>query len=72
MPNPTIDLTLTSAQKTQLAAAFTLIKSKFGPLIQVWDQLTPKQRVAVLEHSPVFAKLYELAAILGTKLQVGL
>ncbi len=50
-----VSIKLTPGKQKQL-----LIREHYGATLAVWHELTDEQRVEVLAHSPLLAKLVEL------------
>lgn len=53
MPKPKKTMKLTPGKKRQFESALNDLQAHYGSVASVWGQLTPEQRQAVLDGSPV-------------------
>jgi hypothetical protein len=51
---------LAGGASQSLVNALDRIEAHVGPVLDVWGELTPAQRVGVLAHSPVLARIVAL------------
>lgn len=52
-----VSIKMTPGKAKQVAAAVETIRTRYGPLLDMWQTLSEEQRRAVLAHSPVLARL---------------
>lgn len=53
MAKPQKSLKLTPGKRRQFLSALADLQARYGDVASVWAQLTPEQRQAVLDGSPV-------------------
>ncbi len=57
----TVSIALPPALRAQLQGQLITLEQHVGKILDVWPQLTPRQRSALLEHSPILARIVALA-----------
>jgi hypothetical protein len=57
MAKPRKSVKLTAGKRNQLQSALDLARSHYAALAEVWPELPPEQRMAVLNASPILAAL---------------
>ncbi len=58
---PVVSCKLTPGKARQLENAVALLTEHYAPVLAVWPSLTAEQRAQALAHSPMLARLVEMA-----------
>lgn len=58
-------LKVDKAKEAKLKAALDLLEAHVGSVAIVWRMASPKEKDAVLAHSPIFARIRNLALTFG-------
>jgi len=58
---PRLTIKIPPGKAKQFEAALVLLEAQYVALGQAWPQLTKAQRAAILEHSPLLARIVAIA-----------
>lgn len=59
MPKSSASAKITPGKRQQIEAAVTLLRAHYGPVLAVWRKIPTDRQREFLEHSPLFARLFE-------------